>query len=149
MQMTAKHARLRKALADTNMELSAASRVIDDVPTRSELLQYESRFVELYQQTKRKLDETKKYYDWYNTQDTTLTYLQKEVKLLNSISETFADAMSTNEGKAEFLEQLASIVKGVEVGFWSVCDVLGSILSPICPCSTSSVWWTICVYVAT
>jgi hypothetical protein len=62
-----------------------------------------------------KLEETRKYYDMYNTLDTTLGFLQKEVKLLNSISENFHEAMKSNHGKLEFSKQFENIVKGVEV----------------------------------
>lgn len=62
-----------------------------------------------------KLEETRKYYDMYNTLDTTLTFLQKEVKLLNSISENFHDAMRSSQSKVEFSKQFESIVQGVEV----------------------------------
>ena len=80
-QVMAKYNRLRGLLAQTNLELARNIRIIDDVPTRSELIQYERRFVELYQQVAWKLDETKKYYALYNTLDSTLSFLQKEVSV--------------------------------------------------------------------
>jgi hypothetical protein len=36
-------------LAKKNQEIAAVLRQIDDIPTRAELIQYERRFVELYQ----------------------------------------------------------------------------------------------------
>lgn len=68
-------------MAETNLEVANAIRTIDDIPTRTELIQYERRFVELYQQVAWKLEETRKYYDIYNTLDTSLGFLQKEVKI--------------------------------------------------------------------
>lgn len=62
-----------------------------------------------------KLEETRKYYDMYNTLDTTLNFLQKEVKLLNSISENFHEAMKSSQSKVEFSKQFETIVQGVEV----------------------------------
>jgi len=62
-----------------------------------------------------KLEETRKYYDMYNTLDTTLNFLQKEVKLLNSISENFHEAMKSSQSKVEFSKQFENIVQGVEV----------------------------------
>jgi DNA repair exonuclease SbcCD ATPase subunit len=85
-QVMAKYNRLRALLAQTNLDLARNVRIIDDVPTRSELIQYERRFVELYQQVAWTLDETKKYYSLYNTLDTTLTFIQKEVLLSLSLS---------------------------------------------------------------
>lgn len=78
-KVSSKYNRLRQMLAEANLEVAAASRMIDDTPSRTELIQYERRFVELYQQVAWKLEETRKYYDMYNTLDTTLGFLQKEV----------------------------------------------------------------------
>lgn len=101
-------------LAETNLEVANAVRTIDDIPTRTELIQYERRFVELYQQVAWKLEETRKYYAMYNTLDTSLSFIQKEVKLLNSVSEVFEEAMKTAVGKMEFSKQFETIVRGVE-----------------------------------
>ena len=109
-----KYNKLRQVLAETNLEIANTSRCIDDIPTRSELIQYERRFVELYSQVAWKLEETKKYYDMYNTLDTTLENLQKEVKVLNSISENFQEAMKSSQTKTEFLHQVENIVKSVD-----------------------------------
>ncbi len=75
----AKYNRLRQMLAETNLEVANTARIIDDVPTRTELIQYERRFDELYLQVAWKLEETRKYFGIYNTLDTKLTFLQKEV----------------------------------------------------------------------
>lgn len=77
--MTTKYNRLRQLLAETNLEIANTSRAIDDVPTRTELIQYERRFGELYQQVSWKLDETRKYFALYNTLESTLGHLQREV----------------------------------------------------------------------
>ena len=112
--MTTKYGKLRQMLSENNRGIANSIRVIDDVPSRIELIQYERRFAELYQQVAWKLEETRKYYAVYNTLDSTLTFLQKEVKLLNSISETFPTAMKTTSSKQEFAAQFETIVQGVE-----------------------------------
>lgn len=109
-----KYNRLRQLLAAANLEVATSARIIDDVPTRTELIQYERRFVELYQQISWKLEETRKYYALYNTLETTLSFLQKEAKLLNAISDNFDDAMANANSKAEYLTQISNIVKGVD-----------------------------------
>merc|ERR1711898_50138 len=63
-----KYDKIRQLLAKKNQHISMVARQIDDVPTRTELIQYERRFVELYQQVDSKLEEDRKYYDYYNTQ---------------------------------------------------------------------------------
>ena len=112
--MTTKYGKLRQMLSENNRGIANSIRVIDDVPSRIELIQYERRFAELYQQVAWKLEETRKYYAVYNTLDSTLTFLQKEVKLLNSISETFPTAMKSTSSKQEFATQFETIVQGVE-----------------------------------
>ena len=79
-------------------------------------------FILFVSQVAWKLEETRKYYDMYNTLDSTLSFLQKEVKLLNSISENFHEAMRSSQSKAEFSKQFELIVKGVEVSTGSVSD---------------------------
>ena len=108
-----KYNNLRSFLAETNLEVSNSARIIDDIPTRSELIQYERRFVELYQQVAWKLEETRKYYAMYNTLDTSLAFLQKNVKILDSITETFGEAMQTLVGKEEFGKSMDNIVRGL------------------------------------
>jgi len=110
----AKYERLRQLLAERNLTLSSGMRAIDDIPTRTELIQYERRFTELYQQVALKLGENKKYFDMYNTLDETHRMLQKEANLVNSITENFDEAMKTKASKEQFLEQFAGIIKGVE-----------------------------------
>jgi hypothetical protein len=112
-KVMSKYNSLRSLLAETNLEVSNSARVIDDIPTRSELIQYERRFVELYQQVAWKLEETRKYYAMYNTLDSSLTFLQKNVKILNSVTETFDEAMKTLQGKEEFMKSMETIIKGV------------------------------------
>eukprot|EP01041_Mallomonas_annulata_P007271 gene7271-14820_t len=109
-----KHSRLREMVAEASQLAASTSRRIDDIPTRSELLQYERRFAEVYQQVGWKLDELRKYYDIYNTLDTSLTFLQKEVKLLDTIGDSFEIGMKSTQNKTEFLQQVKQIVNGVQ-----------------------------------
>jgi hypothetical protein len=119
-----KYNRLLSTLAETNLEVSSNTRVIDDIPTRTELIQYERRFQELYQQVAWKLEETRKYYALYNSLDKNLQFLQKNVRILNSIHENFTEAMSSSQGKEEFLNQIATIKKGVEESLQAQTDLL-------------------------
>jgi len=105
---------VRQLLAQRNLQVAATSRKIDDVPTRTEMIQYERRFVELYQQVGLKLEETRRYYAMYNTLDKTREFLGKEVKLIDSITNSFEHAMQTTSSQAEFAAQFDAILKGVE-----------------------------------
>lgn len=48
--VTSKHAKMRQLLAGWNLQIASTTRLIDDIPTRTELIQYERRFAELYDQ---------------------------------------------------------------------------------------------------
>ncbi len=50
-------------LAKRNLEISRIVRSLDDVPSRAELVQYERRFAELYEEVAGKLEENRKYVD--------------------------------------------------------------------------------------
>jgi len=113
-KVLAKYDRLRALLAERNLAVSASSRSIDDIPTRTELIQYERRFTELYAQVALKLGENKKYFETYNTLDETHRIMTKEVTLINSITDNFDAAMSSKAGKEQFLGQLQNIVKSTE-----------------------------------
>jgi len=76
-KIMAKEAKMRSTLAEKNIQCASLSRSVDDVPTRPELIQYERRFTELYDQVNQKLKENRKYYAVYNTLDTTLKFLHK------------------------------------------------------------------------
>ncbi len=112
-KVIAKYKRLKQVLAETNLAVASNLRKIDDIPTRSELIQYERRFEELYLEAAMKLGDTKKFYTLYNSLDTQLSFLQKEVKLLNSISDNFDQAMQSAPSKLEYLSQCSNIVGGV------------------------------------
>ncbi|XP_041365709.1 coiled-coil domain-containing protein 93-like [Gigantopelta aegis] len=105
--------KIRMLLARKNREIAVLQRKIDEVPSRAELSQYQRRFIELYNQIGTKHKETKKFYTLYNTFDDKKLYLAKEVNLLNSIHDTFIQAMSSPANKEQFLKQFEQIVEGV------------------------------------
>ena len=57
----------RLDLAGVNKRLAELSRRHDAVPLRAELVQYQRRFVELYDEIASKHRETKQYYTLYNS----------------------------------------------------------------------------------
>nr|CAH7735399.1 unnamed protein product [Callosobruchus chinensis] len=104
---------VRLQLAKKNRHVAALQRQLDNVPNRAELAQYQRRFLELYNQVAAKHKETKQYYTLYNTLEDTRQYMQKELSLLNSISESYTEAILTPIGKEDFLRQLQNIVESV------------------------------------
>jgi hypothetical protein len=111
----AKLQKLRQVLAKKNQEIAKITRAIDDIPTRAELLQYERRFVELYELVQEKLVETRKYYEFYNTLNETFQFMTNEDSLLNSIIEGFPVALkSSQKVKDKYLASFSGIIENVE-----------------------------------
>lgn len=113
-QMAAKHKEMKVALARQTREVQLKMRQIDEVPTRIELIQYEKRFLELYEEVALTLDETRKYFCTYNTLQTTQEFLEREISLINSISENFDVAMSSKAATQAFFTQLEGIIQNVQ-----------------------------------
>lgn len=110
----AKLQKAREILAAKNQEIAKITRAIDETPTRSELLQYERRFVELYELVQDKLVETRKYYEFYNTLNESYQYMTNEDNLLNSIIDGFPKALkSSQKGKESFLASFQGILQNV------------------------------------
>ncbi|XP_063892977.1 coiled-coil domain-containing protein 93-like [Helicoverpa armigera] len=104
---------MRLELAKLNREVLRYSNAIDEVPGTAELLQYEKRFIELYNQVASKHKETKQYYIFYNTLLEVKLYTSKELSLLNSILDNYEEAMSSVRKREEFMTQFESIVEWV------------------------------------
>ncbi|XP_050072525.1 coiled-coil domain-containing protein 93 [Anopheles maculipalpis] len=104
---------LRLQLAKKNRSYVAIKRQLDTVPDRTELAQYQRRFLELYNQVSAKHRETKQFYTLYNTLDDTKLYLEKEMSLLNSIYDNYANAMQNPHSREQFVQQFETIVDGI------------------------------------
>ena len=78
------------------------------------MIQYERRFVELYELVAEKLIETRKYYALYNTLDESHKATQNEVSLLESIVEGFPKAVKTKQGREMFLQSFAETVSNLD-----------------------------------
>lgn len=113
-QMAQKHKDMKVAAAKQTRALHLKLKQIDEIPTRIELVQYEKRFVELYDEVALTLDETRKYYCVYNTLKTTHEFLEKEISLINSINENFDVAMGSKAATQAFFMQLESIIQNVQ-----------------------------------
>lgn len=112
-QMASKHKAMRVALATQTRAVQRVMRQIDDVPTRSELLQYETRFLELYDEVALTLDETRKYFATYNALQTTQAFVEKEIALLESIHANFDVAMASKTATRALFDQLDTIQASV------------------------------------
>ena len=106
--------KLRKKLANVSNQVLKLERQVDAVPSPYELAQYQKRFVELENQVAAEYCETQQFVAMYNTLQDQLLFLEKEVKLLNSILDGIPDAkLSSLPAKQQFLNQLKQIQYGV------------------------------------
>ena len=83
--------KLRAALAAKSRQIMMIQRKIDEVPTRQELLQFERRFTELYDQVQNKQEETRRHYQTFNTLKEAIEYADKEIEILDSMYTQIAD----------------------------------------------------------
>lgn len=104
---------LRLQLAKKNRAFVSINRQLDNIPDRTELAQYQRRFLELYNQVSATHRETKQFYTLYNTLDDTKLYLEKEMSLLNSIYENYGSAMQSFSSREQFVQQFETIVEGI------------------------------------
>ncbi|XP_064386221.1 coiled-coil domain-containing protein 93-like [Halichondria panicea] len=104
-----------KALqARKNREIALLQRKIDEVPSRTELSQYQRRFIELYNQVNSTLNETRQFYSLYNTLEDQKAYMEKEVGILSTIHEKFDIAMESEKNKGLFLTQVEQFLEGIK-----------------------------------
>tara|TARA_R110002050_G_scaffold120059_2_gene237960 strand:- start:900 stop:2789 length:1890 start_codon:yes stop_codon:yes gene_type:complete len=105
---------LRSMAAKKTRDIAMVKRRIDEIPSRTELTQYQQALLDLYEQVDAKLNETRQYYSTYNTLTNTLEFWQSEVKLMESISTNYKNAMKNEKTKEVFLKQLQEKLQIVE-----------------------------------
>jgi len=111
---SAKLEKMREAVAAKARDLAIVRRKIDSVPSRRELQQYQRQFVEVFEQMALKYTETKKYFNTYNAAEAMRAALEHEVKLLNSIHDTYPQVRGKRDKTEQFLTSLREIVAGME-----------------------------------
>ncbi|XP_023547315.1 coiled-coil domain-containing protein 93 isoform X1 [Cucurbita pepo subsp. pepo] len=105
---------VKKALASRLRETLALKRLLDDVPTQTELIQYERRFSELFINIQDKHRQTRRYYATYNALLEIKDLMLKETSLLNSISSQFQDAIANSMSQMKLIESMEGILKGIQ-----------------------------------
>eukprot|EP01087_Luapelamoeba_hula_P010207 TRINITY_DN2697_c0_g1_i3.p1 TRINITY_DN2697_c0_g1~~TRINITY_DN2697_c0_g1_i3.p1 ORF type:complete len:517 (+),score=151.95 TRINITY_DN2697_c0_g1_i3:429-1979(+) len=111
---TAKVKKGKQLIAQKVRDIGLLERKIDDVPSRSELQQYQKMFIELFEKIQAKLIETRKYYNSYNTLTDTKKFLENEVSILNSIETNYKDAVASKENKEKLLQSIKGIIASVK-----------------------------------
>ncbi|XP_017300235.1 coiled-coil domain-containing protein 93 isoform X3 [Diaphorina citri] len=119
-ELSEKVSKMKLKLAQKSRSVAVLERKIDQVPGRDELAQYQRRFLELYTQIAAKHKETKQFYTLYNTFNDSYSYLSKELSLLNSILDSYPEAMNSQASKEQFIQQFENIVDGVRQNKYKV-----------------------------
>lgn len=109
----ARASQARQAIGRLYQQSALLTRKIDDIPSQTELMQYEKRFVELNQLSHLVLEEHRKHFSTFNTLQLIYEYLEKEESILQSVHDTFVQSMKSSKGQKEFLDQLKEISKSV------------------------------------
>ncbi|GAB0093800.1 Coiled-coil domain-containing protein 93 [Sergentomyia squamirostris] len=104
---------LRLQLAKQNRAIVTLQRQLDAIPDRTELAQYQRRFLELYNQVSAKHRETKHFFTLFNTLGDTEKYLTKELELLNSVYENYSATQNSSAARAQFVKQFESLAEGI------------------------------------
>lgn len=102
----------KKELAARLRAVMSVKRKLGEVPTQSELIQYERGFSDVNDHIQEKHRHTRKYYATYNTLLEIKELMLKETSLLNSISSQFQDAITTTNGCTKLIASMEGIVKG-------------------------------------
>ncbi|KDO27945.1 hypothetical protein SPRG_20349 [Saprolegnia parasitica CBS 223.65] len=111
--LATKRTALKQEVGKEARAVVAALRLLDDIPCKVELLQYEKRFMELYEEVALTLEETRKYYSVYNTLEATHEYLEKEVALVESINANFEIALKSKAATDVFFSQMTAVIGNV------------------------------------
>eukprot|EP01091_Cochliopodium_minus_P019727 TRINITY_DN8385_c0_g1_i1.p1 TRINITY_DN8385_c0_g1~~TRINITY_DN8385_c0_g1_i1.p1 ORF type:complete len:607 (+),score=204.82 TRINITY_DN8385_c0_g1_i1:269-2089(+) len=105
---------IKSLLAKKNRTILLLERKLDDIPSRTELTQYQREFVELFEQVAAKLVETRQYYNTYNTLEDQRVFLNKELSILDSINEKYNLAMASKTNRENLLKSMQQIIEQVE-----------------------------------
>ncbi|KAK3438233.1 hypothetical protein EUGRSUZ_C02843 [Eucalyptus grandis] len=104
----------KKDLAARLRMVLSVKRQLEDVPSQSELIQYERRFSELNMTIEEIHRQTRKYYATYNALLELKELMLKETSLLNSLNSQFQDAISDTAGRLKLIDSMEGILKGIK-----------------------------------
>lgn len=89
----------KKEVAKQNREISIVQRKIESVPSKIEITQFHKRFVELFDNLNFKSDESRKYFNLYNTVQDTQVLFNQQQQYLNEIKNTYEEATKDKKNK--------------------------------------------------
>jgi hypothetical protein len=108
--------RARVTTAGISREQASEARLDEESPLARELVQYERRFGELYEQMTLKSDEHRRHLATFNYLAAQVKYIEEHLSLLASVKEGFRAAKNNVSSAKEFASQLPPIVMEFKKG---------------------------------
>lgn len=107
-----KYQRARTLLAQRNQEVAMLQRKLESTPSKTELVQYQRRFVEVYDQINLKVEENRKHFDSYNSLLEIKRLLTGQFEMLTSFQENFK-TLKKKSDKEHFSKAIAGAIEQV------------------------------------
>lgn len=101
-----KYEKARAILAEKSQEVAILQRKLESKPSQTELIQYQRRFVELYEQINLKVEENRRLYASYNSLIEVRNLLESEISTLDSFQQGFKQSKKKSE-KESFAESVS------------------------------------------
>jgi hypothetical protein len=111
-ETNSKYQRARTLLAERNQEVALLQRKLESSPSKTELVQYQRRFVEVYDQINLKVEENRKHFDSYNSLLEIKKLLTGQYEMLTSFQEAFRNAKKKSD-KEHFGKAVAGAIAQV------------------------------------
>ncbi|KAK5986864.1 hypothetical protein GCK32_003877 [Trichostrongylus colubriformis] len=118
-EMKEKLAAERLRLAEVNQRLVRLSYELDNIPTDSEMAQYQQRLVELYNEMGSKNRQTKQYITLHNTLLDVRDFTKKDIEMLSKIEEVLPLAKKESY-RDSFIDTLNTFYRGAEAAYRKV-----------------------------
>ena len=107
---------LRQEVGKKSRAVHTWLRKLDLIPSRLELMQYERRLVELYDESESKLELTRKYFEYYNHLKDKLKVLSRQVDVMDSIMNNLESALANKDAEDTYLVQFKRILVNMTAG---------------------------------
>ena len=92
-----RYEKARGILGEKNRAVARLQRTLENTPSKTELTQYQKRFVELYEKINQKLEENRKFYGNYNSFLELKALIENQTSLLTGFQEGFKNSKGRSQ----------------------------------------------------
>jgi hypothetical protein len=111
--VNARYQQARVMLSEKNREVAVLQRRLENTPSKTEMLQYQRRFAELYDLINLKLEENKKFYNSYNSLLEVRRLIGLQVDLLSSYQQGYKQCKKKSD-KENFLKRVMDAIVDID-----------------------------------